>query len=80
MSTLTLSDTQWSKIVSFLQTCPDIYTGQETHLKRFIQAVGWITRSGSLGIWGFLVSLLPLSGYDEMSTEPRKEVLFIKSS
>ncbi len=47
MSTLTLSDTQWSKIVSFLKTCPDIYTGQETHLKCFIQAVLWITRSGS---------------------------------
>ena len=47
MSTLTLSDTQWSKIVNFLQTCPDIYTGKEIHLKRFIQAVLWITRSGS---------------------------------
>ena len=47
MSTLTLSDTQWSKIVNFLKICPDIYTGQEKHLKRFIQAVLWITRSGS---------------------------------
>ena len=47
MSTFTLSDTQWSKIVSFLKTCPDIYTGQQTHLRRFINAVLWITRSGS---------------------------------
>ena len=47
MSTVTLSDTQWSKIVNFLKTCPDIYTGKEIHLKRFIQAVLWITRSGS---------------------------------
>ena len=47
MSTLTLSDTQWSNIVSFLKTCPDIYTGQQTDLKRFIDAVVWITRSGS---------------------------------
>ena len=47
MSTFTLSDTQWSKIVSFLKTCPDIYTGKEIHLKRFVQAVLWITRSGS---------------------------------
>ena len=47
MSTFTLSDTQWSKIVSFLKTCPDIYTGQQTDLKRFIHAVLWITRSGS---------------------------------
>ena len=44
MSTFTLSDTQWSKIVSFLKTCPDIYTGQQTDLKRFIHAVLWITR------------------------------------
>ena len=47
MSTFTLSDSQWSKIVSFLKTCPDIYTGQQTDLKRFINAVLWITRSGS---------------------------------
>ena len=47
MSTFTLSDSQWSKIVGFLKTCPDIYTGQQTHLKRFIHAVLWITRSGS---------------------------------
>ncbi len=47
MSTLTLPDTQWLQIVSFLKTCPDIYTGKEIHLKRFIQAVLWITRSGS---------------------------------
>ena len=47
MSTFTLSDSQWSKIVSFLKTCPDIYTGQPTDLKRFIHAVLWITRSGS---------------------------------
>ena len=47
MSTLTLSDTQWSKIVAFLNTCPDIYTGDPTHLKCFINAVLWITRSGS---------------------------------
>ena len=47
MSTFTLSDTQWSKIVGFLNTCPDIYTGQQTDLKRFIHAVLWITRSGS---------------------------------
>ena len=47
MSTLTLSDTQWSKIVAFLKTCPDIYIGDQTHLKCLIQAVLWITRSGS---------------------------------
>ena len=47
MFTLTLLDTQWSKIVAFLKTCPDIYTGQQTCLKRFIDGVLWITRSGS---------------------------------
>jgi transposase len=47
MSTLTLPDPQWSKIVKYLNTCPDIYIGKETDLKRFVQAVLWITRSGS---------------------------------
>ena len=47
MSTVSLPATQWSKIVSFLKTCPDIYTGKEINLKRFVQAVLWITRSGS---------------------------------
>jgi transposase len=47
MSTLTLSDNQWSKIAAFLQTCSDVYTGQQANLKRFVQAVLWITRSGS---------------------------------
>ena len=47
MSPLNLSDTQWSNIVNFLKTCPDIYTGREKPLKRFIQAVFWIARSGS---------------------------------
>ena len=47
MSPLTLPDTQWSKIVNFLNICSDIYIGQETDLKQFIQAVLWITRSGS---------------------------------
>ena len=47
MSPLTLPDTQWLKIVNFLKTCPDIYSGKEAHLRRFIQAVLWITRSGS---------------------------------
>ena len=28
-------------------TCPDIYTGKEINLKCFVQAVLWITRSGS---------------------------------
>lgn len=47
MSTFTLPNTQWSHIVNFLNTCPDIYTGKEPQLKRFVQAVLWITRSGS---------------------------------
>ena len=47
MSTLTLSDNQWSKIAAFLQTCSDVYTGQQANLKRFVQVVLWITCSGS---------------------------------
>ena len=47
MSTPTFPESQWSKVAGFRQTCSEIYTGQETDLKRFVQAVLWITRSGS---------------------------------
>ena len=42
-----LSDYQWEKILSFLKTCPNIYIGQENECRDFLQAVLWITRSGS---------------------------------
>ena len=50
MSTLTLPDTQLSKIVKFFKTCSDIYTGKEATLKRFVQAVLWIIRMGAASV------------------------------
>ena len=47
MSTLALSNEQWSKILEFLRTCPDIYIGQEADCRRFIEAVHWMARSGA---------------------------------
>ena len=42
-----LPDKQWTKIQSFLQTCPDLYVGKETDCRRFVEGVLWVTRSGA---------------------------------
>jgi len=47
MITVTLPDDQWSKIVQFLRTCPDVYVGKEDECRRFIEATLWIARSGA---------------------------------
>ena len=47
-----LSDDQWQKILPFLRTCPNIYIGQETECRQFLEAVLWIARSG--GQWRLL--------------------------
>ncbi len=47
MSVVKFNNLQWEKILSFLKTCPNIYIGQETECRQFLEAVFWITRSGS---------------------------------
>jgi transposase len=47
MSTVTLPNDHWSKIVEFLHSCPDVYVGQEAKCRRFIEGVLWIARSGA---------------------------------
>jgi transposase len=47
MSVVKFNNQQWEKILSFLKTCPNIYIGQETECRQFLEAVFWITRSGS---------------------------------
>lgn len=47
MSTISLKNEQWSKIVEFLRACPDVYVGQEGHCRRFVEGVLWIARSGA---------------------------------
>ena len=45
--TVKLPDEQWSKILGFLRTCPDVYVGQEAACRRFVEGVLWIMRSGA---------------------------------
>ncbi len=47
MSVVKFNNQQWEKILSFLKTCPNIYIGQENECRQFLEAVFWITRSGS---------------------------------
>jgi len=47
MSTVTIQDAYWPKILQFLRSCPGIYVGQEAQYRRFIEVVLWITRSGA---------------------------------
>lgn len=47
MATVELRNDQWLKILDFLRSCPDVYVGQESDCRRFIEAILWITRSGA---------------------------------
>ena len=47
MLPITLPDSNWQTIYAFLKTCPDIYVGDETGCRRFVEAVLWIARSGA---------------------------------
>ena len=45
--TVKLSNKQWEKVLSFLETCPDVHVGKEAECRRFIEGVLWIMRSGA---------------------------------
>ncbi len=47
MITVELTDDQWQKILPVLKTCPRIRLGAGRDVRRFREAVLWITRSGS---------------------------------
>ena len=47
MSTIKLSPEQWSRVLEFLRSQPDLYVGQESDCKRFIEAIIWMSRSGA---------------------------------
>jgi len=47
MSTVELREEQWSKILEFLRSCPDLYVGQEAECRRFIESILWMARSGA---------------------------------
>lgn len=52
MSTYRMSDDQWSKLLSFLRSCPRAYVSEEEECCRFVEGVFWIMRSGAQ--WRFL--------------------------
>ena len=47
MSTIKLSPEQWSQVLEFLRSQPDLYVGRESGCKRFIEAIIWMSRSGA---------------------------------
>jgi transposase len=47
MLPITLSDSQWQKILPFLRAHPNVYVGQELECRRFLSALLWMARSGA---------------------------------
>lgn len=47
MSDVSLSDDQWTKIRDFLLQDPNAYLGNAANCRRFVEAVKWMSRSGS---------------------------------
>ena len=47
MATVEIPDEQWSKILQFLHSCPEVYVGQQTDCRSFIEGVLWMACSGA---------------------------------
>jgi transposase len=47
MPTVKLQNDEWSKMLEFLRTCPDIYIGKPAKCRRFVEGVLWVMRSGA---------------------------------
>ncbi len=48
MTTVGLTDQQWTKLRAFLRSDPQTYLGQDDQAcRRFVEAVLWIDRSGA---------------------------------
>lgn len=47
MTTVKLSDEQWTKMREFLKGDPHAYVGNEMQCRRFVEAVLWVDRSGA---------------------------------
>jgi transposase len=45
--TVKLADEQWQKILPVLKTIPEIRLGAGRDVRRFLEAVLWVTRSGA---------------------------------
>ena len=47
MTTVKLTDEQWTKIRDFLRAERRVYVGKEQTCRRFVEGVLWIDRSGA---------------------------------
>ena|SRR5688572_5266888 len=47
MTDVRLNDEQWIKIRDYLKTDPNAYVGKEAECRLFLEAVKWMSRSGS---------------------------------
>src|SRR3712207_7000040 len=47
MTTVRLTDEQWTKMRAFLRSDPHVYIGSDAACRRFVEAVLWIDRSGA---------------------------------
>ena len=47
MSAVTLSPQQWTRMLEFLRSEPDLYIGKEADCKRFIEAILWMKEEGA---------------------------------
>ncbi len=47
MTSITLTDEQWTKVLDFLHTEGRAYVGNEEACRRFVEAVLWMNRSGA---------------------------------
>jgi transposase len=47
MTLLQLPDTQWQRIYRFLEDYPRLQTADEAALRRFVEAILWMARSGA---------------------------------
>jgi transposase len=47
ITTITIPEKQWPKLYKFIQEQDGVYAGSEADLRRFLEAVLWILRSGA---------------------------------
>ena len=47
MTTVKLTDEQWTKVRDFLKDDPRAYVGNEQECREFVEAVLWVDRSGA---------------------------------